>query len=212
MDQKIIKFTANEQKLSPSNGPYFASNTVSYIKAVFDLGKNWSGYDSVRAVWSTDFDCISTALDSDNTCIVPQEVLRRTQKVKLNLVGSIVEDDELTDRLTTYPVVALTIDADAKVCGTETAPITPSQFEQFAAAVKDDADRAETARNEAEGFADEAEDAAARAEQSAAQAGYMFFYIDDDPDSPTYGCLIMERTENVEVQFSLEDGYLFVEV
>lgn len=212
MEQITLNFTASEQALNPPNSQYnFASNTVSYIKAVFDLGENWSGYDSVRAVWNTDFECISTVLDSDNTCIVPQEVLKRTGKVMVNLVGSIVENDELTDRLTTYPAVALTVNANAKICGTETAEITPSQFEQFAEAVKNDADRAEDARRDAEGYAADAEDAADRAEQSAAQAGYMFFYIDDDPTSPTYGCLIMDRTENIEVQFSLEYGYLFVE-
>lgn len=136
MEQITLNFTASEQALNPPNSQYnFASNTVSYIKAVFDLGENWSGYDSVRAVWNTDFECISTVLDSDNTCIVPQEVLKRTGKVMVNLVGSIVENDELTDRLTTYPAVALTVNANAKICGTETAEITPSQFEQYVAMV-----------------------------------------------------------------------------
>ena len=45
---------------------------------------------------------------------------------------------------------------------------------------------------------------AERAEQSAAQAGYMFFYINDDGD------LIYQRTSNVEVDFYLHDGDLYV--
>lgn len=50
-----------------------------------------------------------------------------------------------------------------------------------------------------------AEDAADRAEQAAATAGYMFFYIDDR------GYLMMERTSNTQVDFYLENGYLYVE-
>lgn len=49
-----------------------------------------------------------------------------------------------------------------------------------------------------------AEDAAERAEQSASKAGYMFFYIDDNGD------LIYQRTDNVDVDFYLNDGDLYV--
>ena len=217
MESITIKFTANGQTLT-GGGLYCASNTVRYIIAEFDLGDNWQGYDSVRAVWSNDFKCISTVLGAYGTCTVPHEVLERRGKVMVNLVGSILEDGELTDRLTTYPVLAITVDANAKICGTETAEITPSQFEQFAEAVRDEANRAEEAMygsqgyaNDSKGWAETSEEWAHKAEQSAAQAGYMFFYIEDDDTSPDYGCLFMDRTDNVEVQFSLEDGYLFVE-
>lgn len=52
--------------------------------------------------------------------------------------------------------------------------------------------------------ADDAEDAADRAEQSAAVSGYMFFYIDENGD------LIYQRTSNVQVDFALIDGDLYV--
>lgn len=45
---------------------------------------------------------------------------------------------------------------------------------------------------------------AERAEQAAGQSGYMFFYINDDGD------LIYQRTQNVSVDFYLNDGDLFV--
>ena len=132
MDKVTIHISANEQLLTSAECPLkVASNTVSYIEAVFELGENWTGYDSVRAVWSTYMDTIATVLDSEGKCVVPHEVMTRTQKVFVNLVGSVVEDDELTDRLTTYPILAVVVNADALVEGTETAPITPSQFEQF---------------------------------------------------------------------------------
>lgn len=139
MNKQIITFDANEQSLIKTGGvDKYSSNKVSYIEAHFNLGENWSGFDSVRAVWFTWHECISTVLDTEGICIVPYEVLKRTEKVMVNLVGSISEDDVLTDRLTTYPVLALTVDANAKVCGSNTQPITPSEFEQFVQIVRDE--------------------------------------------------------------------------
>ena len=43
-----------------------------------------------------------------------------------------------------------------------------------------------------------------RAEQAAAQSGYMFFYIDENGD------LHYQRTDNVDVDFYLNDGDLYV--
>ena len=205
MNKAIIYFEANEQCLKRTGTECFASDTVSYIEADFNLGENWSGFDSVRAVWSNGWEAISTVLDSDGKTIVPTEVLTRRAKVRVNLVGSIANGNELTDRLTTFPIDALDITKKALIDGTETAPITPSQFEQFVANVKADADRAEDARDEAEGFRDEAEEWADKAEQAASNAGYMFFYINEDGD------LIYQRTPNTQVDFYLQDGDLYVE-
>lgn len=140
MNKQIISFTANEQKLERVGGEcHYSSNKVSYIEAVFDLGTNWDSFDSVRAIWFTDFvNGISTVLDPDGACIVPSEVLKRKCKVNVNLVGSIVENDVLTDRLTSYPITALVVDANAKVEGAETAEITPSQFDQYVSIVRDE--------------------------------------------------------------------------
>ena len=135
MDRQILNFTANEQILVCDNPIKISTNKVNYIEARFDLGQNWSGYDSVRAVWFNDFQCISTVLDSQGVTFVPFEVMKRKGNVKVNLVGSISENDVLTDRLTSYPVVAVIVDCIAQITGAETNPITPSQFEQFVAAV-----------------------------------------------------------------------------
>ena len=98
MEKTIITFSANEQHLIKTGGiECYASNIVSYIEAHFDLGANWSGYDSVRAVWSNDnnMTTISTVLDADGVCIVPFEVLKTKGVVKVNLVGSISVSDVL---------------------------------------------------------------------------------------------------------------------
>ena len=252
MEQVILNFSANEQQLC-GNTYLFASNTVRYIKAVFDLGDNWQGYDSIRAIWYSDYHTIATVLDGSGACVVPVEVLKRTGKVRVNLVGSIASNGTLTDRLTTYPLEAIVVDKNARIEGTETAPITPSQFEQFAENVHTDAERAyasaeaaETAQGKAEaaqsaaeyaqgkaedaqgiaegaastavsakeaaeyaqGKAEDAQEAAEeaqdKAEQAAAQAGYMYFYIDENGD------LIYTHTPNAEVDFYISNGDLYV--
>lgn len=137
MEKQIITFSANEQILKKTSGQeLFADDVVGYIEAHFDLGDNWSGYDSIRAVWFTAFAQISTVLDQNGVCLVPPEVCNRKEAVNVNLVGSIADGDELTDRLTTYPIVAFIFDGNARVDGSETAPITPSQFEQYVAIVE----------------------------------------------------------------------------
>lgn len=171
MNKKTITFSANEQKLIKTGGiNNYASNIVSYIEAVFDLGVNWQGYDSVRAVWRTKYYKISTVLDTEGKCIVPAEVLDKEARVQVNLVGSIAENNVLTDRLTTYPVTAVIVDADALVEAGASQPITPSEYEQFVATVKADADRAETAKDDARGFASDAEASAENAHTSEVNA------------------------------------------
>ena len=140
MNKQTITFTASEQTLTKTGGiEHYASNIVSYIEASFTLGDNWAGYDSIRAVWESGYARIATVLDANNKCIVPAEVLTYKSKVNVNLVGSIVENTVLTDRLTTYPILALTVDADARVDSSETTPVTASQFEQFVDVVRDEA-------------------------------------------------------------------------
>ena len=152
MNKQSISFKANEQKLTKTGGiEHYASNIVAYIEATFDLGTNWNGYDSVRAVWSNDYlTDISTVLDSNGKCIVPTEVLADTGNVTVNLVGSIADGDTLTDRLTTYPCKAVIVDADAKVEGEETENVTPSQFEQFVEIVHDEVEQVTGMTAEAE--------------------------------------------------------------
>lgn len=172
MNKQIITFTANEQALVRVGGEYhYSSNKVSYIEAHFDLGENWSGFDSVRAVWFTDYATgISTVLDTEGICIVPTEVLDRKAKVNVNLVGSIAVNDVLTDRLTSYPIVAVVVDANAKVDGDNASTITPSEYEQFVASVKADADRAEDAKEDARGYASSAQTSAENAHASETNA------------------------------------------
>ena len=146
MEVTKLTFQADEQNLVKTGGvDVFASDTVSYIEATFTLGTNWQGYDSVRAMWKFGSDVIATVLDYQGKCIVPWEVLTKRGELKVNLVGSISEDDVLTDRLTTFPILALVISKIAQVEGDNSTPPTASEYEQFVEDVKADADRAEQA-------------------------------------------------------------------
>ena len=171
MESTKITFQANQQDLCKTSGvDVFASDTVSYIEAEFSLGTNWQGFDSVRAMWKFGSDVYATVLDSNGKCIVPWEVLTKRGELKVNLVGSIAEDGELTDRLTTFPIVALIISKIAQVEGDNSTPPTPSEYEQFVENVKADADRAEEAEAGAEAAQIAAEQARDEASQSASQA------------------------------------------
>ena len=150
MDRQILNITANEQILTCDNPIKISTNKVNYIEERFDLGQNWTGYDSIRAVWFNDFYCISTVLDSQGVCLVPSEVMKRNGKVKVNLVGSISEDDVLTDRLTSYPIVAVIVDCTAQINGAETAPVVPSQFEQYVSIVHTEVEKVTGMTAEAE--------------------------------------------------------------
>ena len=80
------------------------------------------------------------------------------------------------------------------------------EFDDVVRQVSEYAETAQTAADNAGASASAAEAAATRAEQAAANAGYMFFYIDSN------GHLIYERTDNVDVDFALSDGHLYMEV
>lgn len=139
MDVKVITFAASEQVLEKTSEiDEYVSDTVHYIKAEFTLGENWTEFDIVQAVWARGSQLVCTILDSNNSCMVPPEVLTETGVVWVNLVGTNVADDEVENRLTTCKAKALKVKYNANICEHESEEVTPSQFEQFIAIVEDD--------------------------------------------------------------------------
>lgn len=118
MEKILLKYTARGQMLIAPTPPHvFPSNTVNYIEAEFSLDKTWANdFDSVRAIWQSDYAKIPTVIDSNGRCIIPQEVLSRVSPVRVNLVGEKTEEETMT-RLTTFPVLALEIVAKANIDG-----------------------------------------------------------------------------------------------
>ena len=209
MEVTKITFQANEQDLVKTGGlDVFASDTVSYIEAEFSLGTNWQGYDSVRAMWKFGSEVIATVLDYQGKCIVPHEVLTKRGELKVNLVGSISENDVLTDRLTTFPILALVISKIAQVEGDNSTPPTASEYEQFVEDVHADADRAEQAMLDAQTAQDKAEDA----QEGAETAQGLAERARDDAQTAQGLAEEAERgaeraKENVEVYALKSEGY-----
>ena len=166
MNTSVITFQVDEQILIKTGGvDDFASDPYSYVVAEFTLGQNWDSFDSVRAIFSTRHTIKQAVLNHEGKCIVPWEVLTKRGEVQVNLVGSIVENLVLTDRLTSFAIRALNVTQDVPVCAGDP-PISPSQFEEFVAIVKDDADRAEDAKTAAETAQEAAETAQTAAENA----------------------------------------------
>lgn len=99
---------------------------------------------------------------------------------------------------------------EAAITAQDSARASAEAAESSAQSAGDSADSAsESARQaheselNAKDYAEDAEDAADRAEQSAAVSGYMWFFIEG-------GRLYMDSTPNVNVDFYLEDGKLYV--
>lgn len=220
MEKLFVYFKADDQDLVCCNPFRVSSKKVAYVEAHFDLGENWTGYDSVRAIWrnTQNFAIIGTVLDSQGICKVPTEVLTSIGQVDVNLVGSISENNVLTDRLTTYPVEAGRVDANALVDGSETAEITPSQFEQFAAAVRNDAERAREGAEAAESYADaaagSADDAAGSAQSAADDAARIAQMIQDviEQIEDFYGVTVSVETLPAGSQATAryEEGHLYL--
>jgi hypothetical protein len=139
--EKNITLTVRSKTIVEQCPLHWSSNTVDYITATFDLDSEWAECDVVKAVWSGRRSTIVALLDANNTCVVPHEVLATVGKVNVNLTGTVYRDGEEFTRITTYPFNAITIDATARVDGDETAPVTPSQFDQFVEAVKSETEK-----------------------------------------------------------------------
>lgn len=164
METSNIKIYADYQRLTVRSGVMrYASDTVNYVRAEFELGNGWEGFDAVQAIWKSRYDTVSILLDEHGVCMVPQEVLARRSRVQVNLVGFTASGGTLTARLTSYPAFVLDVDVKAEIYGNETAEITPTQFERFVSQV------AETARLASES-ASNASESADRAQASASAA------------------------------------------
>lgn len=169
MEKTTIKFAVCKQALIGGDPLVMASGTVNYVDAEFDLSTDWQGFDAVRAVWSNGRTNISTTL-ADGACVVPHEVLAKRGHVYVNLVGSNVIDEELVDRLTTEPVLAAQVAVKSLLTGENTKEVTPSEYEQFVAETKNNADTASAAADASEASAVRAETAATNAQASAEYA------------------------------------------
>ena len=136
MTTHTIIFRASKQDLRCINGfTRFASDTINYIYARFELEDDWLTFDVIKAVWQNDSCKVSQLITNNTEVAVPVEMLSRRSGVSVNLVGYSAEDNELTERLTTYPCPALVVDKTAIVEADESSGVSPSLFDQYIAIV-----------------------------------------------------------------------------
>lgn len=239
MNKVSLLFDAQDQTLKVVEVPRLAQEIVSYVDATFTLGSNWEGFDSIRAVWTDGTNKIATVLN-DGYCIVPPEVLSQRGVVKVNLVGSVVKNDVLSERLTTEQIIAVVVKKEALIEGSETDPITPSQFEQYVSQIQDIRDEAYewtqeilNAENKAEEYADAAKDyhdetktwhdevetwhteTQGYADSASADADRAEQAANESGymffEINSDGHLIYFRTASVDVDFYLNNGHLYLE-
>lgn len=148
----------------------------------------------------------TTSIGQDGQVTIPDAYLIGGLPVYAFIFLHNSEDDGETEYVITIPVNARPRPTDE-----EPTPEQQSEINQLINALNNGVERSETAADSAEASATasalsaaDAETSADRAEQAAGQSGYMFFHIDEN------GHLIYERTDNVDVDFYLLNGHLYV--
>lgn len=162
---------------------------------------------------------------------IPNEYFLSGQNIYCFIVLHTDEDDGRTVYIATIPVTKRPKPIDDPITPTQQSTIDTAIAALNAGVAQADAS-AKAAADSAEGSEESAEDSeawavgtrggadvtptdptfennskywAGMAEQAAGQSGYMYFYIDEN------GHLIYTHTSNVDVDFILENGHLYVE-
>lgn len=151
--------------------------------------------------------------------------MAKTVIYRTNVLASMTADEIIPDALQSWYdlmieyIDQLKVDSDARLAdAVESASDSADAAENMASEAAQSAyeaaesatqadnasDRAAASETNAAASADAAAVSADRAEQAAGQSGYMFFYIDENGD------LHYQRTANVNVDFYLKDGDLYV--
>ncbi len=114
MNKTAINFkTIGSQQLQ-RQGPLkeYASDTINYIEAYFDLDDSWRDSDRLYAAWFVDDNDKFTDIPLSGAVVIPQELLTIPGTLQMNLVAEsyqTLEDGSrvVTYRNTTYPVDVL---------------------------------------------------------------------------------------------------------
>lgn len=125
---EVIELTARGQSLT-ANRVCVASGLVNEIRCIFHT--DWE-VDETRAIFVNEArnKKISVVL-VNGACNVPHEVLLDKGSVSVNLVGSVVEGENLIERMTSYKTKIIEVEQKVNVDGANTVEPTPSEYEQF---------------------------------------------------------------------------------
>lgn len=111
MNKQIIKFKATNgqqlERVTPLRD--FATGSVNYIHAEFELSDIWNGYTEIEAVWCINGIKRITPIDGANRITIPSDLLETKGTLMVNLSASLIENGTVIKRTTSYPVKALTL-------------------------------------------------------------------------------------------------------
>lgn len=109
MNRKVIEFKGpggqELHRISPLQT--FATGTINYIEARFDLSDTWAGYNERLAVWYNGSAEEETPIDESGVIVIPRKVLEQPGTLKMNLCFSCTENGTTAKRLTSRPVDVL---------------------------------------------------------------------------------------------------------
>lgn len=152
-----IKLKVIGQNLKAINCEKFvaASDTINYFRCYVDFSSDWDKYTS-RSIYfknmSSDV-CRAGVFDHDGYCFIPWEVLANTGVIIASAVGIIMDGDDISERLTTFPVTLFVQVEEGQITVQPNEDPSPTQYEQFIANVQSYAESALTAKFDAENSA-----------------------------------------------------------
>lgn len=137
---EVIELTARGQSLT-TNKVCVASGLVNEIECRFDT--DWQ-VDETRAIFVNNArnKKISVVL-VNGKCNVPHEVLLDKGDVEVNLVGSVIEDETLVERTTSYKTKVVEVKQKVNLDGANSVNPTPEVWEQDVARLDSRIDEAE---------------------------------------------------------------------
>lgn len=152
-----IKLKVIGQNLKAINCKKFvaASDTINYFRCYVDFSSDWDKYTS-RSIYfknmSSDV-CKAGVFDHDGYCFIPWEVLANTGVIIASAVGIVMDGNDISERLTTFPVTLFVQVEEGQITVQPNEDPSPTQYEQFIANVQSYAESALAAKFDAENSA-----------------------------------------------------------
>ena len=99
----MLKFTIDKQIIKRVDDFDLVTDSINYVVASFEFCDDWTGFEK-KAIFKDHTGAYEVALDDNNECIVPSEVLRRCEKDCKRFGVSVYGDSGFT-RITTNDVI-----------------------------------------------------------------------------------------------------------
>lgn len=164
-----MKLQAKKQMLTITMHEALVSGSVNIYKAEFEFDNTWDGYEKI-AVFSAKnkgqsaYSVRREVLLSENSCVIPWEVLEEEGKLKIGVYG--VREDKRLPTIYTDGEIIL----DGAEASSEGSAPTPEVVEQLLLDTKENREAAEKAAADAKADADRVPALAAQAAEKAVQS------------------------------------------